>query len=132
MECRRSRCHSRHRKAAEVGLTLAKAGTVSVKGKGPGRHCNRFTVVGHRRGEVLDEGRTDVGARRGSFKGGIHWSKRGGDGSEGVGLDGDLLRDAAHVQCDRDVLALPSGKLHGTSVEIETWGGDFNAIATSS
>src|SRR5437870_8884905 len=49
-------------KAAKVGLALAQANSVAVQGKRPGCHRDRFTVVGHRRSEVLNKGRADISA----------------------------------------------------------------------
>src|SRR5271168_2014772 len=49
--------------AAEVGLGLAEADAVTGGGKGVRRHVDDFAVVGDGRGEVLNEGRGDDGAR---------------------------------------------------------------------
>ena len=115
-------------KAAEVGAGLAEAD--AVEGEGAGCHCLGFSVVGRWRDEVLDEGGTDVGARGSGFERGVHRSERGCDGSERVSLNGDLLRDVADRQRDRNILILPRSELHGAAVDSEARGRNFNGVTT--
>ena len=71
-------------KSAEVGLALAQTNSVAVQGKRPWRHRDSFTVIGHRRSEILDKSRTDISARRGGVQRCVHRSKRGGDRPQGL------------------------------------------------
>ena len=99
------------REAAEVGLGLAEADAVTGGRNGVGSHVDDFAVVGDGRGEVLNEGRGDDGARGGSIEQSVHGRKRSGYGADSVGLDRDLLGDIANVQRNRDVRSLPSIEL---------------------
>src|ERR1700733_62720 len=92
--------------AAEDGLGLAEADTVTGGGEGAGRHIDYFSVIGDGRSEVLNEGRGDDGARRVSIEQSIHGRKRGGDRADSISLDRDLLGDIAYVERNGDVHGL--------------------------
>jgi hypothetical protein len=99
--------------AAEDGLGLAEAEAVTGGGEGAGSHVDDFSVVGDGRGEVLNEGWGDDGARRGGIEQSVHWRKRGSNRADRVGFDCHLLGDIADVQRDGDVHILSGIKLDG-------------------